>query len=90
MIDLVSVQGKLGLAGGPAAAEGGRNMDHICLRVEPFDEAKIVAHLARFAVRPWAEASPKFGAEGEGLSLYFEDPDGNVIEIKGPASSQPR
>lgn len=86
MIDLVSVGGKLGRVGGVAAGQEGRNVDHICLRVEPFNETELVAHLARFGVNPRDKASSNFGAEGEGLSLYFEDPEGNVIELKGPPS----
>lgn len=32
-------------------------------------------------------AAKNYGAEGFGPSLYIADPDGNVIELKGPASS---
>ena len=27
----------------------------------------------------------RYGAEGSGPSIYIEDPDGNVVELKGPA-----
>ena len=54
MIDLVPVSGKLGAAGGAPPGVEGRNLDHFCLRVEPFDEAAIRAHLAAFGV----EAAP--------------------------------
>ncbi|WP_243351972.1 VOC family protein [Stenotrophomonas acidaminiphila] len=84
MIDLVSVDGPLGARGGAAAGEGARNVDHLCLRIEPFDAAAITAHLRRHGLVPSA-AELNFGAEGDGLSLYFADPDGNVIELKGPA-----
>jgi catechol 2,3-dioxygenase-like lactoylglutathione lyase family enzyme len=86
MVDFVAIDGKLGRAGGAAPAEEGRNVDHLCLRVEPFDEHAIVQHLAAHGVTPRGAASMNFGAEGEGLSIYFTDPDGNVIELKGPAS----
>lgn len=86
MVDLVSIDGKLGRAGGAGPAAEGRNVDHLCLRVEPFDENAIVRHLAAHGVTPRGAASTNFGAEGDGLSLYFTDPDGNVIELKGPAS----
>ncbi len=86
MIDLISVDGKLGRLGGEAARpDTGRNVDHLCLRIEPFDEAAIVAHLAAHGIAPCGPASNNFGAEGEGPSLYFSDPDGNVIELKGAA-----
>jgi glyoxylase I family protein len=29
----------------------------------------------------------RFGAEGEGPSLYLFDPEGNVVELKGPADA---
>ena len=86
MIDLVSIDGKLGRLGGAAPAAEGRNVDHLCLRIEPFDEAQIVEHLRRHGAAPRGPASINFGAEGDGLSLYLEDPDGNVVELKGPAT----
>lgn len=85
MIDLVAVDGPLGQRGGPAAAAQARNVDHLCLRVQPFVEADLVAHLARHAVVVHGPASNNFGAEGVGPSLYFSDPDGNTIELKGPS-----
>lgn len=87
MIDLVSVHGRLGARGGAAAAKEGRNVDHLCLRIEPFDEAALVAYLSRHDVVPLGKAEVNFGAEGDGLSLYFTDPDGNVIELKGPSTA---
>lgn len=86
MIDLVDVQGPLGRPGGAGPGAGARNVDHLCLRIEPFDEARIVAHLHAHGVAPRGPASRNFGAEGEGPSLYFTDPDGNAIELKGPAT----
>ena len=41
LIDLVPVNGKLGQMGGAAPGKEARNLDHFCLRVEPFDEAGI-------------------------------------------------
>ena len=84
MIDLVPVDGVLGRAGGAAAGPEGRNVDHFCVRVEPFDEAAIRSHLRAHAIEA-GEVARRFGAEGEGPSLYVEDPDGNVVELKGPA-----
>ena len=86
MIDLVDVAGKLGARGGAPAGVEGRNVDHLCLRIDPFDETALRAHLARFGIAPVGPAEINFGAEGDGLSLYFQDPGGNTIELKGPAS----
>jgi catechol 2,3-dioxygenase-like lactoylglutathione lyase family enzyme len=83
MVDLVPLDGKLGRAGGAAPAQEGRNVDHVCFRVEPFDERAIRAHLASLGI----EAGPlesRYGAEGEGPSIYLSDPQGNVVELKGP------
>lgn len=86
MIDLVPVDGKLGRMGGAAPGREGRNLDHLCLRVEPFDEATIRRHLALHGV----EAGPvesRYGAEGEGPSIYLLDPERNTVELKGPLSA---
>jgi len=86
MIDLVTIAGKLGRAGGAAPGREGRNLDHLCLRVEPFDEAAIRAHLASLGIAAGAVES-RYGAEGEGPSIYLADPEGNVVELKGPPST---
>ncbi|HEX2197956.1 MAG TPA: VOC family protein [Burkholderiales bacterium] len=78
MIDLV-------LADGPREGE---NMDHFCLRVEPFDAQAIMAHLQRHGVAP-GEIRPRFGAEGNGPSIYLTDPEGNTVELKGPSDGKP-
>lgn len=83
-IDLVDVSGPLGRAGGAAAGTEARNMDHFCLAVDPFDADAIVRHLAVHGVKT-GEIARRFGAGGEGPSLYVADPEGNTVELKGPA-----
>jgi catechol 2,3-dioxygenase-like lactoylglutathione lyase family enzyme len=83
LIDLVPVDGKLGRAGGAAPGKEGRNLDHFCLRIEPFDERAIVAHLAGHG-HAAGPVERRYGAEGEGPSIYLSDPEGNVVELKGP------
>lgn len=88
LIDLVEVNGPLGKLGGSAPGPEGRNMDHFCLRVEPFDQDSIVAHLKRHRVAV-GEIRRRFGAEGNGVSIYLTDPEGNTVELKGPSDSKP-
>ena len=88
MIDLVTVDGPLGKAGGAAPGKEGRNMDHLCLRVEPFDQEAIVAHLRRHGVAV-GEIRRRYGTEGNGISIYVTDPEGNLVELKGPSDGQP-
>jgi len=83
MIDLVHTAGRLGLRGGAAPDPGARNVDHVCLRIAPFDEAALIAHLAAHGVAPEGPAESNYGAEGDGDSLRFADPEGNVVELKG-------
>ena len=86
MIDLVPVDGKLGRAGGAAPGSEGRNLDHFCLRVDPFDASAIRRHLQVAGIAA-GEAVPRYGAEGEGPSIYVTDPEGNMVELKGPPAS---
>ena len=78
LIDLVTVDGPLG-AGEPPGA--GRNLEHFCLTVAPFDEESLSVWLASRGIRVSAPAM-RYGAEGEGRSFYVEDPDGNHVELK--------
>jgi glyoxylase I family protein len=84
LVDLVPVDGKIGKEGGAAPGAEARNLDHVCFRVEPFDEPAIRAHLAAHGVQAGPIES-RYGAEGEGPSIYLQDPEHNTIELKGPA-----
>jgi len=86
LIDLVGIDSRLGRLGGAAPGAEGHNVDHICLAVEGYDEPAIRAHLEAHGVRI-GEAGSRYGAEGEGPSLYLYDPQGNMIELKGPPAA---
>ena len=68
-----------------AADKTGRNMDHFCVRLAGFDAAALKAHLAKNGVDP-GDVHERYGAEGYGPSIYLSDPDGNTVELKGPAT----
>ena len=86
LIDLVPVDSPLGLAGGAPPGEDARNLDHFALRIEPFDEAELRTQLIAAGVEP-GDVADRYGAEGSGPSMYIRDPDGNVVELKGPPAA---
>jgi catechol 2,3-dioxygenase-like lactoylglutathione lyase family enzyme len=82
MIDIISIDGPLGTKGVSLSASGpGRNVDHVCLRISPFDFEALKSHFETFGIG-LAPPQSRFGAQGEGLSVYFTDPEGNGIELK--------
>ena len=83
LVDLVPVDGPLGRAGGAAPGAQGRNLDHFCFRVEPFDLDAIRRHLSAAGITAGA-VEARYGAEGLGPSIYITDPEGNTVELKGP------
>ena len=83
IVDLVVVDGVLGRAGGAAPGAEGRNLDHFCLRIEPFDEPAIRQALVAQGIEVGPVES-RYGAEGQGPSVYLSDPEGNGVELKGP------
>jgi catechol 2,3-dioxygenase-like lactoylglutathione lyase family enzyme len=62
-----------------------RNVDHVCLVVEPCD-LQALADSATFDVV--SGPGERFGAQGQGQALYVRDPDDNLVELRhyGPAS----
>jgi len=83
LIDLVPLDGLLGKIGGAGPEKEGRNVDHFAIQIAPFDEDAIRAHLAAHNVTI-TDAGRRYGAEGDGPSIYILDPDGNAVELKGP------
>ena len=83
LIDLVPIDQPLGRMGGTAPAVEGRNLDHFAIQIAPFDLDAIRAHLGASGIEI-GEVGQRYGAEGSGPSVYIRDPDGNVVELKGP------
>jgi catechol 2,3-dioxygenase-like lactoylglutathione lyase family enzyme len=63
----------------PAAHAGAENVDHFCVVVEPVDWDAVVAE-GTFDVVDGPDT--RYGARGDGESLYVRDPDGNVVELR--------
>ena len=82
LVDLVPVDSPLGRNGGGAPGPTERNVDHFALQIARFDEAALRAHLAAHGVES-GEVATRYGATGDGPSMYLRDPDGNVVELKG-------
>jgi glyoxylase I family protein len=85
LIDLVPIAGPLGKLGGAGPGVEGRNVDHFALTLAAFDADAIAKHLRAHGIEP-GDVAQRYGAEGLGPSLYVRDPDGNVVELKGPPS----
>ena len=82
LIDFVPVDGKLGKIGGAPPGKEGRNLDHLCLRLDPFDAAEVTAKLKAKGIDVGSVES-RYGAEGLGPSIYVTDPEGNTVELRG-------
>ena len=62
-----------------AGEAGDGRLDHICLVVDPVDLDGIAAS-GQFDVVSGPVS--RFGARGDGTSLYVRDPDGLVVELR--------
>ncbi len=82
LVDIVDVQGRLGQEGGNPPDHEAQNMDHFCLQISPWNEEAIIAHLETHGVEV-GEVESRYGARGNGPSLYIKDPEGNSLELKG-------
>lgn len=81
LIDLVAVDSRLGRTGGGPPTRTENNLDHFCLQLQPVTEQEIRDHLQNKGITA-GEFEQRYGAEGLGLSIYINDPDGNVVELR--------
>jgi catechol 2,3-dioxygenase-like lactoylglutathione lyase family enzyme len=61
------------------APRSGENANHFCVTVEPSDFDSLKAS-GRFDVVDGP--GRRFGARGEGTSIYIRDPDANTVELR--------
>ena len=83
LIDLIPLDGLLGKLGGAAPGAEGHSLDHFALQLARFDDAAIRAHLRAHDITI-VDSGQRYGAQGNGPSIYIRDPDGNTVELKGP------
>ena len=81
LIDLVTVDSRLGRLGGDAPARTGINVDHFCLQLKPVSEAEIIKHLRAYGINT-GKFEERYGAQGIGNSIYIHDPEGNTVELR--------
>ena len=68
------------------AERTGQNVDHLCLVVD--DDVEEIARSGEFDVVEGPDV--RWGARGNGMSVYVRDPDGNVVELRSyPADPVP-
>ena len=83
LIDLLLVDEKPGRIDNVTPGKAGRNLDHFCLSIDPFDTDDVIRYLKSKDIDP-GKVESRYGAEGDGPSIYVTDPEGNVVELKGP------
>lgn len=64
--------------------EPGRNVDHLCLTLDPFDAGSLIRWFAARGI-VIGEVATRYGAGGHGPSIYLTDPEGNGLELKAVA-----
>jgi catechol 2,3-dioxygenase-like lactoylglutathione lyase family enzyme len=62
-------------------APGESLYDHFCLQVAGSDPAALAAALDERGIAH-TEAAERYGATGNGWSIYAKDPDGRTVELK--------
>jgi len=62
--------------------EPGGGLDHVCLSIRCADLGKLVDELKAKGVTLEGKLVQRYGAYGEGPSVYLRDPDGYMIELK--------
>jgi catechol 2,3-dioxygenase-like lactoylglutathione lyase family enzyme len=67
-----------------AAQREGRitNLNHFCLVVADATLEPAIDHLRGHGVDVYTGPARRWGAHGDGVSIYFRDPDGNEIEVR--------
>ena len=64
------------------AGEGRENLNHFCIASNKKSWQELIERLKTNAVEIETGPIPRWGAHGTGTSIYFRDPEGNLIEAR--------
>ena len=64
------------------AAQGRENLNHFCIALSKGTWEKLLERLQANKVTIEEGPVPRWGAHGTGTSIYFRDPEGNLIEAR--------
>ncbi len=67
---------------GAESSFGQRRLNHFCIAMGKGEWDALASRLAANGVRIDEGPVPRWGAHGNGTSIYFQDPEGNVIEAR--------
>ena len=56
-------------------------LDHFAINLEPYDPESVTEYLTTAGHAPYAQGQ-RYGADGDGYSIYLTDPEGTVVELK--------
>src|SRR5262249_5400091 len=59
-----------------------RHPEHFCMVIEPTDPNPLKSQFQAMGIEIQAGPGPRWGAHGNGTSLYIYDPDDNVVELR--------
>jgi catechol 2,3-dioxygenase-like lactoylglutathione lyase family enzyme len=62
--------------------EGRMNLNHFCIALEKNAWEALLKRLEINGVAVQVGPAPRWGARGTGTSIYFNDPEGNLIEAR--------
>ena len=64
------------------SGKGRMNLNHFCLAMTKKEWEELRERLNRAGVPIITGPVPRWGAHGNGISIYFQDPDGNTVEAR--------
>jgi catechol 2,3-dioxygenase-like lactoylglutathione lyase family enzyme len=67
---------------GGEVVRGLHNMNHLCLALRRGDWERLSGRLEARQIEIEDGPGPRWGAHGTGTSIYFRDPEGNLVEAR--------
>lgn len=66
----------------PETKDAPRNQDHFCMVINPTDMETLKTQFEAIGIEIQAGPGQRWGAHGNGTSLYIYDPDQNIVELR--------